>query len=283
MTQGTERLLHRLDLQAVERHGEGVITWEGIGGENAMNMSGRLFGGFVLAQTVVAAGRTVPNRRIHSLQQVFLRGGQPTGPIHYRCTPLFAGRTYASSRIEVFQDAELISHAQVGYTAGVEGPERADVPSPRSRLEDTVNRDQLRNRRNWDDQPLEMRVVEAHERDTEPRLDTWFRPFGAVPDDQVLHQALMAFASDRGFMTTAWKPFQIDYGQPRGATLDHTIWFHRPVTLDDWHVFVMDSPAVIDGRGMSRGTIQRRDGTLVATLAQQGAFRPRRTPEEPTA
>ena len=278
MSDGTARLLQCLELDTIDEHADGGSTWQGITGHIATNMSGRLFGGFVLAQTVVAAGRTITDRRIHSLQQVFLRGGQPTGPIDYRCTPLFVGRTYASARVEVFQGGELISHAQVGYTSGVDGPEHEDVVVPRSRLEDTVNRDEHRKRKNWEHQPVETRVVVAHEADDEPRLDTWLRPFGPIPDDQLLHQAVLAFVSDRAFMTTAWKPFRAEYGSPRGATLDHTIWFHRPVTFDDWHVFVMDGPAVVDGRGMSRGTIHHHDGTLIASVAQQGAFRPRTEP-----
>ena len=243
-----------------------------------MNMSGALFGGFVLAQTVVAAGRSMAGRRVHTLQQVFLRGGQPTGAIDYVVHRSFDGRTYAASRVEAWQRGELISQAQVGYTGGVVGPEREEPTAARSRLEDTVNRDEYRGRRNWQDQPIETRVVADHEGDDEPTLDTWLRPFAPLPDEQVMHQAFIAFASDRAFMTTAWKPFQAEHGRPRGSTLDHTLWFHRPVTFDDWHVFSMRGTAVVDGRGMSQGAIHRHDdGTLVATVAQQGSLRVRRS------
>lgn len=274
--QGTERLLHRLDLERVATD-DRSMHWRGYGGQNAMNMAGALFGGFVLAQTVVAAARTIPDRRIHQLQQVFLRGGQPTGPLDYHVEPLFEGRTYASSRVEVHQDGALISHATVGYTAGVDGPEREQPSTARGRLDDTVNRDEYRGRRNWQDQPVETRVVPGHEDDAEPTLDTFLRPFAPLPDEQAIHQAFLAFVSDRAFMTTAWKPFLADHGRPRGSTLDHTIWFHRPVTFDDWHVFAIEGPAVVDGRGLSQGTIHRCDDeSLVATVAQQGSLRVRR-------
>ena len=273
--QGTERLLHRLDLAEVDRD-DRAVTWQGIAGENAMNMSGALFGGFVLAQSVVAAGRTLPDRRVHSLQQVFLRGGQPTGEIDYRCEVLFEGRTYASSRVEVHQQGELIAHAQVGYTIGVDGPERETATAARSRFEDTVNRDELRQRRNWQDQPVEVRVVAGHEDDPEATLDTWIKPYGTLPDDQALHQGFLAFVSDRAFMTTAWKPFLAEHGRPRGATLDHTIWFHRPIDFNDWHVYSMHGPAVLDGRGLSHGTVHHRNGALIASTAQQGSLRVRR-------
>ena len=143
--QGTERLLHRLDLVELTSDDRSV-TWRGTAGENAMNMSGALFGGFVLAQCAVAAGRTLPDMRVHSLQQVFLRGGKPTGEIDYRCEVLFEGRTYASARVEVVQNGDVISHAQVGFTNGVDGPEHETPTSARSRFEDTVNRDELRGR-----------------------------------------------------------------------------------------------------------------------------------------
>ncbi len=273
--EGTQRLLHRLDLTELTSDDRSV-TWRGTAGENAMNMSGALFGGFVLAQCVVAAGRTLPDMRVHSLQQVFLRGGKPSGEIDYRCEVLFEGRTYGSARVEVVQNGDVISHAQVGFTNGVDGPEREAATTARSRLEDTVNRDELRQRRNWQDQPLEVRVVPGHEDDDLATLDTWFKPYAPLPDDQVLHQAFLAFVSDRAFMTTAWKPFLAEHGRPRGATLDHTIWFHRPVDLSDWHVYAMHGPAVIDGRGLSHGTMHDQGGNLVASVAQQGSLRVRR-------
>jgi len=273
VSEGTQRLLHRLDLRETKRT-ENSVTWRGEAGENAMNMAGRLFGGMVLAQTIVAAGRTVPERRVHSLQQVFLRGGAADLPLRYRCEVLFEGRTYSSARVEVEQADEVISHAMIGFTAGVPGgPDRQLPTTARARLADTANRDQYRNRPNWRDQPIEVRAVREHEEDGEPRLDTWLRPFGPLPDDQVLHQAALAYVSDRAFLSTPWKPVRAELGPARGATLDHTIWFHRPVQFDDWHVYAMHGPALIDGRGLSQGTIHHCNGTLVATVAQQGAMR----------
>lgn len=284
MTNGTERLLRRLDLLRVRQpQADGVTEWQGEAGANALNLAGRLFGGFVLAQTLVAAGRTVPGRRIHSMQQSFLRGGRADQPIAYSVYPLFDGRTYAAARVEVRQGSELISHAQVGFTAGVDGgPDRTATSPARSEFADVVNRDKYRGRVGWDDQPVEIRANIDHENDSEPTFDTWLRPVGPIPDDQLLHQAVLAFASDRVFMSVSWMPHREQWGSGQGSTLDHSLWFHRPVRFDDWHVFAMHSPAMTDGRGLSLGMIHRADGEsngpgeLVVSVAQQGTFRPPR-------
>jgi acyl-CoA thioesterase II len=157
VTTPVERLVHRLDLDQGDTS-EANTTWHGEAGENALNLSNRLFGGIVVAQSIMAAGRTCHDREVHSIQQVFLRGGNATEPLRYCVARLFTGRTYASVRVEVHQGDHIISHAQVGVTAGIAGPDRQD-PSPvipeRSGM---TNRDKLRARANWDDQPVEMLI-----------------------------------------------------------------------------------------------------------------------------
>lgn len=265
-------MLQRLDLDEISRD-DRWVHWHGEPGADARNLAGRLFGGMVLAQTIMAAGRCLPDRRIHSLQQMFLRGGVAEDPLTYKCEMLFTGRTYAAIRVEIHQNDEIISHAQVGVTAGVEGPDRQSPSPATTKLEHTINRDELMQRRKWQDQAIEVRVEAERETDAEPNLDTWLRPRGPLPDDQLVHQAMLSYVSDRAFLRTAWKPHAAEWGPFKGATLDHTIWFHRPVRFDDWHVFSMESPAMIDGRGMNHGVIHDSDGTLIASLSQQGAMR----------
>ncbi len=271
MNTPVERLLHRLDLQQGET-GESSTTWHGEAGENALNMSNRLFGGMVVAQTIVAAGRTQHDRAVQSVQQVFLRGGSATEPLRYRVERLFTGRTYASVRVKVLQGDHIISHAQVGVAAGIEGPDRQDpAPSILAR-ERTVNRDKLRERPNWDDQPIEMLIDPTTEGDGNPAMSAWIHPAGPMPDDPLMHKAVLGFVSDRGLMSVAWRPHAGDSGF-KGATLDHSIWFHRPLRFDDWHTYVMHSPTIANGRGLNHGTIHHHDGTHVATTLQQGTFR----------
>lgn len=273
MSEATERLLHRLDLEPIEL-GEGFATWHGSVGRDALNMGSRLFGGFVFAQTIVAAGRTDPERSVHSVQQVFLRAGNATDPLTYRVEQLFGGRTFASVRVEVRQAEQLISHAQVGLTRQSESPDRqepAPVLAPREAM---VNRDVLRNRPNPHDQPIEMLIDPDKEPDGRPAVAVWTRPSGPLPDDQLMHQAMMGFASDRGLMSVITRPHATSGGH-RAATLDHSIWFHRPVRFDDWHSYVMRSPTLSEGRGLSQGVFHHADGTHVASTQQQGMFRPR--------
>ncbi len=266
-----ERLLNRLDLQQGET-GESTTTWIGEAGENALNMSNRLFGGMVVAQTIVAAGRTHPERTVHSVQQFFLRGGSATEPLHYRVERLFAGRTYASARVEVHQGEHMISHAQIGLTLGIDSPDRQDPAPPAPFREGAKNRDQLRQRPNWQDQPVEMLIDPATEADGRPDMATWIRPSGPMSDDPLMHKAVLGFVSDRGLMSVAWRP-HADRGELKGATLDHSIWFHRPLVFNDWHSYTMHSPTIADGRGMNHGAIHHHDGTHVATTVQQGTFR----------
>ena len=272
VTTPVERLVHRLDLEQGDTT-EASTTWHGEAGENALNMRSRLFGGFVVAQTIVAAGRSYPERDLHSVQQFFLRGGNATEPLRYHVERLFTGRTYASARVEVHQGDHIISHAQIGFTHGIDGPDRQDDPPTMVPLAETVNRDQLRNRADWDDQPVEMWLDPATEGDGNPAMSTWIRPAGPMPDDPIMHKAVIGFVSDRGLMSVAWRPHGAS-GTFKGATLDHSIWFHRAPHFDDWHSYDMHSPTIAGGRGLNHGTIHRHDGTHVATTVQQGTFRP---------
>ena len=267
-----ERLLHRLDLQQGETS-ESTTTWHGEAGEGALNLSNRLFGGMVDAQTIVAAGRTYADREVHSVQQFFLRGGSADVPLRYRVDRLFTGRTYASARVEVHQGDHMISHAQIGLTSGIEGPDRqADAPSLPP-VESMVNRDELRNRPNWDDQPVKMYIdAEAHD-DGRPEMHMWMRPDGPMPDDPLMHKAVLGYVSDRGLMSVAWRP-HANESAFKGATLDHSLWFHRPVRFDDWHSYSMHSPTIAGGRGLNHGEIHDHDGTHIASTTQQGTFRP---------
>lgn len=267
-----ERLLYRLELEEGATNGA-TTSWHGEAGENALNMNNRLFGGMVVAQTIAAAGYTDRERSIHSVQQVFLRGGSATQPLRYDVERLFTGRTYASLRVSVHQGDQVIAHAQVGLTAGIEGPDRQDVAPARPDRATARNRDELRNRPNWDDQPVEMLIDPATEGDGLPDMATWIRPAGPMPADPLMHQAVLGFVSDRGMMSVAWKPHG-ERDAMKGATLDHSMWFHRPLVFDDWHSYVMHSSTIAGGRGMNHGVIHDEQGRHVATTLQQGTIRP---------
>lgn len=273
MTDPAHRLLRRLDLERGP-DADDAVTWHGRAGEGALNINDTIYGGMVLAQTIVAAGRTVPDRKVHSLSQMFLRAGRADVPLLYRCATLYDGRRYSMLEVRVLQEGEVISHAQVGLTRGADGPDRHEPPiADRAPIADTVDRDELFHRDRAGDQPVEVRVVPARATDTTPSLETYVKPNGVLPDDPLIHQAFLAWVSDRGFMRTGWKPHDRD-ADYRGATLDHSMWFHRPVVFDHWHMYSMHSPSIADGRGLILGSIHADDGTHVASTAQQGNYRP---------
>lgn len=272
MTSGDalQRLVKRLDLEPTEDPN----TFHGEAGPGSLNMSQRLFGGLVVAQSVVAAGRAMAPRSIHSIQQVFLRGGRVDLGLRYRVEPMFVGRTYASARVEVWQDGHIISHATVGLSHEVGGADR-QAPMPQvTALAETVDRDELRNVVRPDGQPITFRVDAEQHEDDSPQLDAWLRADGTLSDDQLVHRAVLAYATDRAMISTAWKPYAAS-GNPKGATLNHSIWFHRDVQIDEWHVHSMRSPNLNDGRGMIFGEIYTDTGQRVASTAQEGTMRKR--------
>lgn len=264
-----ERLLHRLDLTA----GEAPEHWFGKAGENALNGSGRLFGGMVVAQVIVAAARHDLDRTIHAVQQVFLRAGQADVELEYYVTDLLVGRTYRSLAVDVRQRGELISHAVVGLSSGIDGPDRqqpAPTVAPRSGM---TNRDRHRGRVDWQDRPIEFQFDPDEEFDRTADATYWIRPVGDFTAEPYLHQALLGYASDRALMSVGWKP-HIDLS-PRtaGATLSHNLWFHRPVNFADWHSYVAHSPTLVDGRGLMHGQVHDLAGVHIASVAQEGTFR----------
>jgi len=272
VTTPVDQLLRVLDLQ-LDQAGEDATTWIGATGKVTLNLSKRLFGGIVAAQALVAAGRSFEDRSVHSIQQVFLRAGDGMQPVRYRVEPLFAGRTFASARVEAHQDGQIISHAQVGLSGLIEGPSHQEPAPELAPVSQMVNRDKHRDRPDWDNLPIEMYFDADKYGGSEPEMATWIRPTGPLPDDALIHQAVLAYASDRALMTVAWRPLGSP-GSFRGSTLDHSIWFHRPLHFDEWHSYVMQGPTAAHGRSLSHGTIHDVNGVHVASTVQQGTFRP---------
>ena len=204
MSSSLDLLLARLDLDADAARSQ---TWIGTAGAGSLNRSRRLFGGLIVAQVIVAAGRSQPERRIHSLQQVFLRAGNVVDPLYYRVDPLFEGGVHATSLVSVEQSGEVISHAHVGFTRGRDAQPGFDEPvESAGPPDDAVDRDRLRgNLAEGQTSPIEMRVRPAQQNDAGPDLDTWIRTNGDAGDDPLMHLALLGYASDRGMLSAANK------------------------------------------------------------------------------
>lgn len=251
---------------------------------------GSVFGGQVLAQALLAAGATVKERPAHSLHGYFLRPGDPQAPIVYDVDRIRDGRSFTTRRVVAIQHGRAIFNMSVSFQAHEEGIAHQgampEVPGP----EGLPSRLELRRRaaagcpeelrepltREW---PIEFRplqYLDPLEPERRPPLQqTWLRCPGALPDDPALHQAVLAYASDLSLLGTAFLPHGLSFYQRRvkAASLDHAMWFHRPLRVDDWLLYTMDSPFAGGGRGLARGSIYARDGELVASVAQEGLIR----------
>ena len=246
----------------------------------------RIFGGQVIAQAMVAAARTVDgDKQVHSLHAYFLRGGDETKPLHFRVHRDFDGRSFANRRVVVRQDGKVIFNLTASFQLPAPGLSH-QVPMPdllppeecRDFLE-TIAADpnisdeafaHMARRR-----PFELRNHRPPASAKATQHYQWFRVAAPIGDDQLIHRAFLAFASDMGLLSSAMLPHGLNWSTAGlfSTSLDHAMWFHNDIRVDDWFVFVMDSDWSGGARGINRGRIYRRDGTLIASAAQEGLIR----------
>ncbi len=267
------RLLRRLDLEPREKD---VFVGDPGRGE------GRLFGGLVAAQAVMAASRTVADDVLHSLHAYFLRPGRHGEAIRYAVQRLRDGRSFKTRAVVAEQAGETLFELAASFTRGEPGISHQDpmpeAPPPEG-LEDWED---LRARILGDPRARRPGAVEVRVVDPDsavpgealpPWKRVWIRAAGALPEDPRVHTALLVFASDRTLLSTAARPHGLPWGRRRAASLDHAVWLHRPPRFDDWHLYVSQSPAAHAARGLVLGALYSRDGTRVATVAQEGLIR----------
>lgn len=253
----------------------------------------RIFGGQVVSQALVAASRTVPGRLAHSLQAYFLRPGSAGEPILFKVERVRDGGTFTTRRVVAEQRGRPIFDMAISFHNADLGPEHqiakpADVPPP----EELVTEHEMNARfLEGDDisenfraamlrrKPIELRPVTLRHplkpEKSPPLRQTWLRATGLDSDDPVLHQALLAYVSDHNLMGAALLPHGVTFihRDMQVASLDHTLWFHRPIRMDDWLLYDMESPIATGGRGLARGQIFDRQGQLVASVCQEGLMR----------
>ena len=252
----------------------------------------RVFGGQVLGQALVAATRTVENRICHSLHAYFLRAGDPKLPILYNVDRSRDGLSFSARRVSAIQHGAPIFTMAASFEVAEQGLEHQlsmpDVPAPETlksehqwRLE--IVSDLPEHVRGWfmRPRPIEIRPVEPPNRFAKakhaPRQIVWFRAVGALPDSPALHQCVLAYASDMTLLDTSLLPhgFNLFTKDLQLASLDHAMWFHRPFRADEWLLYVQESPSASASRSFNRGEIYRRDGALVASVAQESLIRVR--------
>jgi len=278
-------LLDLLDLESLE-----VNIYRG---RNRDIGTGRVFGGQVLSQALVAARRTVDEpREAHSLHGYFILPGDLAAPIVYFVDRLRDGSSFSTRRVTAIQHGHAIFTLSASFQIAEPGFEH-DVPMPH-----VTPPEQLRNELELirgmadripeslrkvitQDRPIDFRPVSPidpfHPEKRDPVRHIWLRAIDRLPDDPLIHQAVLAYASDYGLLGTALLPHGV---APRSqtlqiATLDHTVWAHRPFRADEWLLYSMDSPVAAGARGFTRGAFYTRDGQLVASVAQEGLLRPR--------
>jgi acyl-CoA thioesterase-2 len=255
----------------------------------------RVFGGQVIGQALVAAQRTVSEgRHVHSLHCYFMRPGDPAVPIIYEVDRIRDGGSFTTRRVVAIQHGHAIFSLSASFQVEEEGlehqlPMPLDVPGPetlksqREFIEAFGDKVPENIRRYWkQERPLEIRPLNVEHYTTRdplpPIQNVWLRATGPVPDDRALQAAILAYLSDMTLLDTSTFPHGRSVFDPelQMASLDHAMWFHRPTNLDDWLLYTSDSPSSQGARGFSRGALYARDGTLIASTAQEGLVRLRK-------
>jgi acyl-CoA thioesterase-2 len=256
----------------------------------------RVFGGQVIGQALVAAVRTVDaSRPPHSMHAYFILPGDPKVPIIYDVDRMRDGKSFATRRVTARQHGQPIFSMLASFHADEPGLEHQarmpDVPPPESLPSEAEVREKILPsmpdpvRRYYQrERPIELRPVEFDryrgKKYPDGRFHVWIKTTGKLPDDPAIHQCVLAYTSDMGLLDTALVPhgrtlFEKEF---MAASLDHALWLHRPFRADEWLLYAQDSPNLHGSRGFSRGLIFKRDGTLVASVAQEGLVRLRRAP-----
>jgi acyl-CoA thioesterase-2 len=289
MSSAVADLLATLDLEPLEvnlfRGRSPQVGWQ------------RVFGGQVIGQALVAATRTVDGRPPHSLHAYFLLAGDPKVPIVYEVDRIRDGKSFTTRRVVAIQHGHAIFSMSVSFHADEDGLDHQmpapGVPKPEAlpseaeikqtvlpQLPEAVRRYYSRER------PIELRPVEfgryIGQKPADGRFNVWIRATSRLPDDPAIHRCVLAYASDMMLLDTALVPHgrSVFDQSIMGASLDHALWFHRPFRADEWLLYAQDSPNLHGARGFARGLIYSADGTLVASVAQEGLLRLRR-PEPP--
>lgn len=255
---------------------------------------GRAFGGQVLGQSIIAAGRTVAdtpggeNRRIHSLHGYFLRPADSARPIRFLVERMRDGGSFSARRVHAVQDDQVILSMITSFQNPADGLDHQDEIPPVPLPEILPSRDDLfagvneQVVHNWDQaaaidlrhceddlylDPGEQQISRQH---------VWLRANGPMPDDPLMHAAVLAYASDYTMLESTLRRHGIAWSDRRlrAASLDHAMWFHRDLRADEWVLFSLDSPSASGGRGLGTGRMfARSDGRLLATVAQEGMLR----------
>ncbi|AIR02593.1 acyl-CoA thioesterase II [Pluralibacter gergoviae] len=285
MSQALANLLSLLNLEKIE---EGLFR-----GQSEDLGLRQVFGGQVVGQALYAAKETVPeDRLVHSFHSYFLRPGDSLKPIVYDVEVLRDGNSFSARRVAAIQNGKPIFYMTASFQAPESGYEHQksmpEAPSPDglpSELEIAHKLSHLLpqplKEKFLRDKPLEIRPVEFHNpmkgHVAPPARQVWIRANGRVADDLRVHQSLLGYASDFNFLVVALQPHGVGFLEPgmQVATIDHSMWFHRPFDMNEWLLYSVESTSASSARGFVRGEFYTQDGVLVASTVQEGVMRKR--------
>ena len=284
MSSAMQELIAILDLEQLEhnlfRGRSPQVGWQ------------RVFGGQVIAQALVAAQRTAAaDRHVHSLHAYFMRPGDPAVPIIYEVDRIRDGGTFNTRRVVAIQHGHAIFALSASFQIDEIGldhqiPMPLTVPGPDKLMSDQDFRDKYLEaspahiRKFFErERPFEMKPVSLSHYFTRDKLPpeqhVWFRAHGDVPQDRAIQTAMLAYFSDMTLLDATLFAHGKSIFDPdlQVASLDHSMWFHRPIHLQDWMLYTQDSPSTSGGRGLARGSIYAQSGALIASTAQEGLIR----------
>lgn len=252
----------------------------------------RVFGGQVLGQALVAAGRTVGNDRpVHSLHAYFLRAGDADFPIIFQVERARDGNSFSSRRVVAIQHDRPIFNLSASFHVAEPGDEH-QMPAPAAPAPETLDSEWELLGRHRDNLPERYRRLASRARPIDVRpvqpqhplepanrathRDLWLRAPARLPDEPLMHRALLAYASDYHLLSTALLPHgrTIFQGRTQLASLDHAMWFHRPFRIDDWLLYHVQAPTAAEARGFCHGSVFDTGGRHVASVTQEGLMRP---------
>ncbi|MGH8179910.1 MAG: acyl-CoA thioesterase, partial [Steroidobacteraceae bacterium] len=259
-------------------------------GESRDIGSPQVFGGQVLGQALTAASATVADRIVHSLHAYFLRRGDFAAPIVYQVDRSLDGHSFSNRRVVAIQHGEPIFNMAASFQVAEEGfdhqlsmpavPPPEDLPDSSRPPPELLARLPQRLRRFLEKpRPFEFRLVQPFDYvappGTPPSRQVWFRAVDHLPCDERLHRRLLAYLSDYFLLDTSTLPHKpaIRGNSVVMASIDHAMWFHRPLRVDDWLLYAVESPSASGARGFARASVYARDGRLVASTAQEGLVR----------
>lgn len=279
-----QSLIQTLTLEPIE-----VNLFRGQTPEDERN-NARIFGGQVIAQALMAAYQTLEGRLCHSLQAYFIRPGDPKAPVLYEVERSRDGKSFTTRRVIAIQHGEQILNLAASFQVPEDGFEHEspmpDVVGPEGLPNDAelalANTDLPEQFKTWARRDRAIEIRRPHPRNMmkpdkrDPVNRVWFRATDDLGDDPVLNQVVLTYATDMALLDTCLWPHGASWMTGvQVASLDHILWFHRPVRMSDWHLYDMDSPSASGARGFNRGLIYDAAGRLVASACQEGLIRKR--------